>query len=928
MELPAPKLGDTEKKSSNNWLALFGIVFVLLVFFHKTIILGQPVSRAYLLAHRDLLFHQFNVGTHYGFDESLYLMLVPYNFFVAHGWRDGTLSLWNGFSGWGQPLVGDILTCVLSPWRVLLAVAPTMQVYNLLLLSECFLSAIGLFLLLRALNISRISAVFGALAFTLCPYNLRYMELLSGTSVALSPVMLLCFFHLAKTNSLKSVLAVAGCASVIILSGHPEVSFIVILTGSIFYFLVALLLRGSSATSLQKLLLNVIAAGLTCFCICAPILLAFLEYLLNSECYKSTNASPSIVHVGSIFYNLLQPAYKGASPFLGSLCLPLAIFTQLDGNKEKKFWRGIFALILVLIALAAHFELRSGTPIDWLPGPYFICVILLLLSMCMSKGLDLLKDAIEASDRRHLLKFCLLALFVLILPPLILATGFDLSTFDFDNGMTSKMQFYQKDLLMNFVCIAITVVATCSPIRFSKASYGILAAAVASLVTLQIPARLSLPVQPSFEYASGPVTEFLKGKSDRVLQVGNDLLSPNSNLFFRIPAVGVHHVMTPKRFRDFIKAADFRSAGFNFVPKKTEISPLMDFSGVRYVLCVDPISGKADPEPDYAKVVFSPPTILKGEHSTVELSNPAINYDAGRKIIDGKITARISKYPSKGLHFVIVLTDENGEPVWYRGSSAISLNPTSSDQCELKFSTFVPKELDAKEKFSVCLQLFETESLLFLRPFQGKHLGELAVLQDLREGESFPSSASNHKPHFSVLTETGQPKIRICQNEGTLPRSFLVYNARAAKSPKEALDLICEDSFEPKKEVILEEVSDRLLSTSENDIPNQATAKMTGGGWGDLVQIETDSNKPSYLVLSDIYFPGWQAYVDGKETKIFRANFLFRAVALSDGKHKVEFRYEPLPFRIGVGIFLAGLVVWCGVAVKRVRNRGRRDKLQ
>jgi uncharacterized membrane protein YfhO len=86
------------------------------------------------------------------------------------------------------------------------------------------------------------------------------------------------------------------------------------------------------------------------------------------------------------------------------------------------------------------------------------------------------------------------------------------------------------------------------------------------------------------------------------------------------------------------------------------------------------------------------------------------------------------------------------------------------------------------------------------------------------------------------------------------------------------------------------------------------------------VVLVTDLDAPGLLVLSEVYYPGWKAYVDGRETKVLRANYVMRAVALPRGKHIVEFRYDPLSFRIGAVITVlsfAGLLVWLGWAALR-----------
>jgi len=62
------------------------------------------------------------------------------------------------------------------------------------------------------------------------------------------------------------------------------------------------------------------------------------------------------------------------------------------------------------------------------------------------------------------------------------------------------------------------------------------------------------------------------------------------------------------------------------------------------------------------------------------------------------------------------------------------------------------------------------------------------------------------------------------------------------------------------------------------------------------------------LFLSDAYYPGWQATVDGKAEHIIRANDLFRAVAIPAGNHQVEFAYQPASFRWGMIISLLSAV--------------------
>jgi uncharacterized membrane protein YfhO len=66
------------------------------------------------------------------------------------------------------------------------------------------------------------------------------------------------------------------------------------------------------------------------------------------------------------------------------------------------------------------------------------------------------------------------------------------------------------------------------------------------------------------------------------------------------------------------------------------------------------------------------------------------------------------------------------------------------------------------------------------------------------------------------------------------------------------------------------------------------------------VVIETGSGGDCLLVLSDNYYPGWKAYVDGVESEVLRANHTMRAVAIPGGSHVVSFVFDPLTLRVSV----------------------------
>jgi hypothetical protein len=81
---------------------------------------------------------------------------------------------------------------------------------------------------------------------------------------------------------------------------------------------------------------------------------------------------------------------------------------------------------------------------------------------------------------------------------------------------------------------------------------------------------------------------------------------------------------------------------------------------------------------------------------------------------------------------------------------------------------------------------------------------------------------------------------------------------------------------------------------------------------------------PGYLSIAETYAPGWRAWVDGKETRLLRANYAFQAVPLSGpGPRQVVLEYIPLEFRLGLWVSLPSLALWlCLLAGAMVKKRG------
>jgi uncharacterized membrane protein YfhO len=136
----------------------------------------------------------------------------------------------------------------------------------------------------------------------------------------------------------------------------------------------------------------------------------------------------------------------------------------------------------------------------------------------------------------------------------------------------------------------------------------------------------------------------------------------------------------------------------------------------------------------------------------------------------------------------------------------------------------------------------------------------------------------------------------------------------------------------PGDEATLRAVGDPDFDPRRTAIVERAVPGLGGGTGGEAtimsyeperVEIDATSRGRGLLVLSDLHYPGWKAEVDGREVDIERVDYLLRGVPLDDGEHTVEFRYEPLSWRIGWILSLAGLAVLV-VLLAVGRRRARR----
>lgn len=154
----------------------------------------------------------------------------------------------------------------------------------------------------------------------------------------------------------------------------------------------------------------------------------------------------------------------------------------------------------------------------------------------------------------------------------------------------------------------------------------------------------------------------------------------------------------------------------------------------------------------------------------------------------------------------------------------------------------------------------------------------------------------------------------------TLPRAHLVTDVLVREEDAQVPTLVSE-SFDPATQVVLGEPPPVVLDGVPAD--GEVTWEVRTVNH---MRLQVESDREALLVLSENWYPGWKAFVDGEEVPVLRANHTFRAIPVSAGTSAVEFRYESSLLRLSLLISLFSVLVMSVPLVLGVVERRRRRR--
>lgn len=153
--------------------------------------------------------------------------------------------------------------------------------------------------------------------------------------------------------------------------------------------------------------------------------------------------------------------------------------------------------------------------------------------------------------------------------------------------------------------------------------------------------------------------------------------------------------------------------------------------------------------------------------------------------------------------------------------------------------------------------------------------------------------------NFIKVFQEGETKTYL--NKNALPRAYFVDEVVKKENDVQELTQLLDSNFN---------ISHSATSQDFSFAKSTVNAQVTIQSYEDQrIKLKTLQDKKAPMILSNIYYPGWKAFIDGKEAKVHKVNFIFQSILIPSGSHLVEFKYQPESFYYGLYLSMLGSVI-------------------
>jgi len=824
------------------------LVFLLVVMFWRVFVLGETLIDVATLNNQ--LPWGYSAGpSDYPYNRrDLTDMYVTREYFVVAAYRDGEMPLWNPYTMAGHPIYADGVTRTLSPFLLFYKFFDVPLGYSLARIAELMLAAIFMYAFLIATGVSPRGALIGAVAFELSAHALLHVTGLGwfGGLMWLPLIMLFVDRAVRRQQFTQAMIAGVMFAAQFFCGYLPNQIYY---AGAIilYYFIAAHLLSGQLAGRARARALGKTIA-LMATTLAVGFTLAATQWVPMLELLRYSNRKIVGAEMGYIY---LPPWYALTLIFPNLFgeaydTRTLTLFTALGVSHDHILYIGIAALAPLAFALFWWKQTRRIKEEN------------LANTQSQETTDNIGISHAGVSLRRRVALFALLAAISLVV---MMTTPLYVPVTRYIPVLQVIRVAVRAGVIFHF---AVAALAALGADLLMQASRDLLAAfaklarrffyAAAGFVVIATLSALAMKATGFAAETEAHGWQAYLRKSSAVLI--NQFLPPDQGLV--VPLIILAMV-----------AALFWFASRGLLSRRALLVTLTGLMVADFFW----LSGQFNQS--FARTRVYPPTaitdLLRSLPPGRVLVVPA-DLESNRRVSSSE--DKIIAPPNTLLPYQIsTVAGKNQQfPKWYREYAAL-IEP----QPNLSHVVFN----QPRSRF------FDLLNVRYVMT----HVDTVLAGYDL------------------LATAEG---VSVYENRQALPRAFFVDRAIETISHTEALDRLRDTTFDERRDVVIE----KAVGKSEAADPASVEAQPSAGASATIVEdqrnrvvIDTTNPNAAWLVLSDNYYPGWRATIDGEATDLFQANGTMRAVKVPAGRHVVSFVFLPLVFRASLVVSLVAAAV-------------------
>jgi hypothetical protein len=952
--------------------AVLGSAFLATLFLGPAIFTGRIISPADMLYN----YYPWRVEQPAGWRGPSNDLLVdsavqfePWLEYSARRLHAGELPLWNSDNMLGAPLVGNNQSALFFPLNWLYLLWPDGWMHTLRIWLKLFIAGLGMYLAAREVaKAGPVGASVATLAFTYgAAMTVWLLYPLTATAMWL-PWLWWATARLISQPSARRVALLAGIVALLLLAGHLQTAYHVMLATGLFALFHAWQTAPRQVGRLARTLgLWAVACGLGAM-IAAIQLLPFIEYsgesmalLRRNERQAAGGLTLPIEYAWTTFTPDLwgNPSrhtwwgteinYNESHNYIGMMTLLLVPFALFAGDRLKRRTALLLAALAVMaLGVAYHapvlYEIVLALPgMSLLLNTRMVLVAQFVLSLLAALGIEAIMGWLPEQRRR-------LALGMALCVGVLLAVGLAVPALWAHDFFGVPQNVQQPNMVwQEALWRAAIVTAVCGVVLGALVALWAMRPRIAHPAIALVPVVLLADLwlahagyNPSVAreeyYPQTAATRFLQEQQRqddgpfRVIAGGAGpvgVFMPNINLIYGLSDLRGYDALDPRLYVELaVRAAP---GGMRATPGGFNTSRMLDLLNVRYVM-----SAPGD-DPNYVVDVRQEASSGVTVGEITGETQPGQTFISQTDNVAG-IQVLAAKYGRETLSpLVFHLKDY---PTATTDLATVRLDPSKFADNSWWNITFPPIKQASKRQFYFYFDAPDAtpETAATIWYSQGD-----AYQEGTRMDGGVPiegdlafrtlSLADVEKPWFVKALDGGKDAASVYENRQALPRAWLVHRVQVEPDAATRISRLRDPSFDRAGNAILSEALppgyEGLATRGQGPgVRDQAGDSVIITAYrAEEVSISTRSDQPGLLLLSDLAFPGWEASVDGQPSQIITADHALRAVYVPAGEHEVRFVYAPASFRVGAVLTVVGLVVMLGLLVwDRLRRwRARTD---